>query len=309
MCRRRLAQERERVATDDPRTRAELLRGRAQCLDELRVLLDEPRLGRSSRQRLEAQNTRSREQIETTRAEKRVAQPVENGLADTVRRRADGRVFRNRDATPSPLAGDDSDAALHMPRARLYHVGHTSRTLPTQDFHRMAAAPDEQQGSSFFGKLKARLNRGTNWLSTELLGLASQPLDEQTVEELETRLLTADVGVEATTWLVDGMRAANKRNPGTPAVELLRQTELGLLKTVEAPLAVTAASKPFVILTVGVNGTGKTTTVGKLAQRLKAKRHSVLLAAADTFRAAAVEQLQEWGERAQVPVVAQAPGA
>jgi fused signal recognition particle receptor len=173
----------------------------------------------------------------------------------------------------------------------------------------MAAAPDEQQGSSFFGKLKARLNRGTTWLSSELLGLASQPLDEQTVEELETRLLTADVGVEATTWLVDGMRAANKRNSGTPAVELLRKTALGLLKTVEAPLAVTAASKPFVILAVGVNGTGKTTTVGKLAQRLKAKGHSVLLAAADTFRAAAVEQLQEWGERAQVPVVAQAPGA
>jgi fused signal recognition particle receptor len=173
----------------------------------------------------------------------------------------------------------------------------------------MAAASNSNQGSGFFGKLKARLNRGTNWLASELLGLGGQPLDESTIEELETRLLTADVGVDATTWLVDEMRAASRRDAGAPAVELLRQTALGLLRTVEAPLAVTAAHKPFVILAVGVNGTGKTTTVGKLAHRLKAKGHTVLLAAADTFRAAAVEQLQEWGERAGVPVVAQNPGA
>ena len=173
----------------------------------------------------------------------------------------------------------------------------------------MAAAPTEKESSGFFGKLKARLNRGTSWLAAELLWLGEQPLDDETVEELETRLLTADVGVEATTWLVDGMRAASKLHPGTPAVELLRRTALGLLETVEAPLTIDAARKPFVILAVGVNGTGKTTTVGKLAHRLKAKGYSVLLAAADTFRAAAVEQLQEWGARAQVPVVAQEPGS
>ncbi|HWN40362.1 MAG TPA: signal recognition particle-docking protein FtsY [Gammaproteobacteria bacterium] len=173
----------------------------------------------------------------------------------------------------------------------------------------MPAAPTEKESSGFFGRLKARLNRGTTWLASELLWLGEQPLDEETVEELETRLLTADVGVEATTWLVDGMRAASKLKPGTPAVELLRSTALGLLETVEAPLTIDAARKPFVILAVGVNGTGKTTTVGKLAHRLKARGHTVLLAAADTFRAAAVEQLQEWGARAQVPVVAQEPGA
>ena len=173
----------------------------------------------------------------------------------------------------------------------------------------MAAAPTERQSSGFFGRLKARLNRGTTWLTSELLGLGSQPLDEATVEELETRLLSADVGVDATAWLVDAMRAANRRDPGTPAIELLRRAALGLLATVEAPLMIDTARKPFVILAVGVNGTGKTTTVGKLAHRLKANGHTVLLAAADTFRAAAVEQLQEWGARAQVPVVAQEPGA
>jgi fused signal recognition particle receptor len=171
------------------------------------------------------------------------------------------------------------------------------------------AAADNEQSSGFFGKLKARLNRGKNWLASELLGFGSQPLDEATVDELETRLLSADVGVDATTWLVAEMRAANKRNPGTPAIELLRETALGLLRTVEAPLQVSTAHKPFVILAIGVNGTGKTTTVGKLAHRLKASGRTVLLAAADTFRAAAVEQLQEWGARAQVPVIAQTPGA
>jgi fused signal recognition particle receptor len=173
----------------------------------------------------------------------------------------------------------------------------------------MVAEPKEGKSGGFFAKLKERLNRGKTWLTSDLLGFAARPFDESTVEELETRLLTADVGVEATTWLIDEMRKANKRSAGTPAVELLRQTALGLMQSVEAPLTVATAHKPFVILAVGVNGTGKTTTVGKLAYRLKSSGYSVLLAAADTFRAAAVEQLQEWGERAGVPVIAQAAGA
>jgi fused signal recognition particle receptor len=162
---------------------------------------------------------------------------------------------------------------------------------------------------SFFSKLKERLNRGKTWLTADLLGFGGRPLDDETVDELETRLLTADVGVDATTWLIDEMRKANKRTAGTPAVELLRQTALGLMQTVEAPLVISREHKPFVILAIGVNGTGKTTTVGKLAYRLKAAGHTVLLAAADTFRAAAVEQLQEWGARSGVPVIAQAAGA
>ena len=173
----------------------------------------------------------------------------------------------------------------------------------------MAVEAKEKQGTGFFAKLQARLNRGKTWLTGDLLGLGSRPLDEATVEELETRLLTADVGVDATQWLLDEMRKANRRTPGAPASELLRQTALALMQTVEAPLVISAAHKPFVILAIGVNGTGKTTTVGKLAHRLKASGASVMLAAADTFRAAAVEQLQEWGRRAGVPVIAQAPGA
>lgn len=172
----------------------------------------------------------------------------------------------------------------------------------------MSADPSAAKSAGFFAKLKARLNRGTAWLAGDLLGLGNRRLDEGTIEELETRLLTADVGVEATTWLIDEMRR-DPRSGTASAAALLRSTTLKLMQTVEAPLEIRSTAKPFVILAVGVNGTGKTTTVGKLAHRLRSAGHTVLLAAADTFRAAAVEQLEVWGERAAVPVVAQAPGA
>ena len=162
----------------------------------------------------------------------------------------------------------------------------------------MAADSKTEKTSGFFAKLKARLNRGTSWLASDLLGLGAKPLDEATIEDLETRLLTADVGVNATEWLIAEMRREHRRAAKQTAAETLTQTALGLLSKVEAPLRV-AGHRPFVILVLGVNGTGKTTTVGKLAHRLKSAGHSVLLAAADTFRAAAVEQLEEWGRRAR----------
>jgi fused signal recognition particle receptor len=173
----------------------------------------------------------------------------------------------------------------------------------------VAADQKAEKTSGFFAKLKSRLNRGTTWLTSDLLGLGQRPLDDATIEELETRLLTADVGVDATTWLIDEMRKAHRKSASPSAADALTETALGLMRTVESPLKVDRTHKPFVILVLGVNGTGKTTTVGKLAHRLRSSGHSVLLAAADTFRAAAVEQLQEWGKRASVPVVAQAPGA
>jgi fused signal recognition particle receptor len=170
----------------------------------------------------------------------------------------------------------------------------------------MAAEPEAERSAGFFAKLKARLNRGSAWLASDLLGLGNRKLDEATLEELETRLLMADVGVDATTWLLEEMRRS--RRPGT-AAELLRDTALTLMRGVEAPLTIDPAIRPFVILAIGVNGTGKTTTVGKLAHRLSGRGLSVLLAAADTFRAAATEQLKAWGARADAPVIAQAPGA
>jgi fused signal recognition particle receptor len=175
----------------------------------------------------------------------------------------------------------------------------------------LAPEPNARQGNGFFAKLKARLGRSRDWFTADLLGLFRAGIDETSLEEFEERLLTADVGVEVTSWLIDRLRKASKRSAGSAeaAVEALREALMELLGPVEVPLVVDKTRKPFVVLVVGVNGTGKTTTIGKLAHRLKRDGCSVLLAAGDTFRAAAVEQLEEWGERARVPVVAQAPGA
>jgi fused signal recognition particle receptor len=175
----------------------------------------------------------------------------------------------------------------------------------------VATETNARQGNGFFAKLKARLGRSREWFTSDLLGLFRRGIDETSLEEFEERLLTADVGVEVTAWLIEQLRKASKRSASSAeaAVEALREALMELLGPVERPLVIDERRKPFVVLVVGVNGTGKTTTIGKLAHRLKRDGRSVLLAAGDTFRAAAVEQLEEWGERARVPVVAQAPGA
>lgn len=167
---------------------------------------------------------------------------------------------------------------------------------------------------SFFTRIKQGLSRTSNQLSGGLasLLLGKKAIDDELLEEIETLLLMADVGVEATTDIIDDLtaRVARKQLADSDALyAALRQSLADLLLDVEAPLDVECAQKPFVILVVGVNGVGKTTTIGKLAKRFQNQGKSVMLAAGDTFRAAAVEQLQVWGERNKVPVVAQHTGA
>lgn len=137
-------------------------------------------------------------------------------------------------------------------------------------------------------------------------------LDDDLLDELETALITADVGVGATTDLVEGLRKRMKSREFADANALLaalRAELIAILQPVAKPLVIDRTAKPFVVLTVGVNGVGKTTTIGKLAKRFKDEGHSLMLAAGDTFRAAAVAQLQAWGERNGVAVVAQGQNA
>ena len=137
-------------------------------------------------------------------------------------------------------------------------------------------------------------------------------LDDDLLDEIETALLTADVGVPATTALVEDLRKRMKAREFADAnalLKALRAELIAMLTPVALPLRIEASAKPFVILTVGVNGVGKTTTIGKLARRFKEQGHSLMLAAGDTFRAAAVAQLQTWGERNGVPVIAQGQDA
>ncbi|UHQ19501.1 signal recognition particle-docking protein FtsY [Lysobacter sp. KIS68-7] len=137
-------------------------------------------------------------------------------------------------------------------------------------------------------------------------------LDDDLIDEIETALLTADVGVAATTQLLEGLRQRMKRREFANAEELLRALRnelIAMLAPVAQPLVIDTNAKPFVLLTVGVNGVGKTTTIGKLARRFRDENRSLMLAAGDTFRAAAVAQLQAWGDRNGVPVVAQGQNA
>jgi fused signal recognition particle receptor len=174
-----------------------------------------------------------------------------------------------------------------------------------------AAASSAEPG--FFSRLKRGLGRTSDGLIAGLgsLFLGAKEIDEDLLEELESRLLMADVGVDATVDIIKSLtqRVSRKELTRPDALEAaLKEELLALLKPCQVPLDVTSA-KPFVILMVGINGVGKTTTIGKLARRYNAQGHSVMLAAGDTFRAAAVEQLQVWGERNEVPVIAQHTGA
>lgn len=137
-------------------------------------------------------------------------------------------------------------------------------------------------------------------------------LDDTQFDDLHSQLLLADVGVDASDQIIKRLRRAAKAQHLTTSVQLhaaLRAALLEILTPCEQPLVVATESPPFVILMVGVNGTGKTTTLAKLAHRLSDQGNTVMLAACDTFRAAAIEQLQTWGQRLEVPVVAQAQGA
>ncbi len=176
------------------------------------------------------------------------------------------------------------------------------------------AEPDSGN-ESLFERLRSSLKKTRSNLGDGLANLLSgkKAIDEDLLEELESLLLTADIGIDATTSIIDDLTSSLKRNQlqdSGALYEALQGKLLALLEPCERPLEIPRDSnKPFVILMVGVNGVGKTTTIGKLASKFKNEKRSVMLAAGDTFRAAAVEQLQVWGDRHQVPVVAQHTGA
>ena len=172
----------------------------------------------------------------------------------------------------------------------------------------------EEARAGFLERLKQGLSKTSASLGEGMasLFLGKKAIDDDLLEDLETRLLTADVGVEATTAIIGNLtkRVARKELADSGALYKELQDELvALLKPVEQPLKIDSSKQPYVILVVGVNGAGKTTTIGKLAKKLQQDGKKVMLAAGDTFRAAAVEQLQVWGERNQIAVIAQHTGA
>jgi fused signal recognition particle receptor len=230
------------------------------------------------------------------------------------------------DALPDPVAGDDLPAHVQpSPVSPSPVVASVTPALavvepalvepePAQLVPVEAAQPVEAKQPGFFARLKQGLSKTSASLGEGMasLFLGKKAIDDDMLDELETRLLTADVGVEATSLIVRNLtqKVARKQLTDSDALYASLQNELTeMLKPVEAPLVIANEHKPFVILVVGVNGAGKTTTIGKLAKKLQLEGKKVMLAAGDTFRAAAVEQLQVWGERNKIPVIAQHTGA
>ncbi len=177
-----------------------------------------------------------------------------------------------------------------------------------------SASTEEDNSPGLFGRLRAGLSKTRSGLTEGIAGLVlgRKQIDDELLEDLETQLLTADVGVEATQTIIDDLtkRVARKQLADAEALmDALHEDMTAMLTPVEAPLEIPQSDQPFVLLMVGINGAGKTTTIGKIARHLKEEGRSVMLAAGDTFRAAAVEQLQTWGERNEIPVIAQDQGS
>ncbi|HHK2745890.1 TPA: signal recognition particle-docking protein FtsY [Pseudomonas aeruginosa] len=223
----------------------------------------------------------------------------------------------------APLASDEpASAEEHSPRpeapvAQPEPILAAEPEPEPEPVAPLAAAPAVSEPATrpgFFARLRQGLSKTSASIGEGMasLFLGRKEIDDDLLDDIETRLLTADVGVEATTLIVQNLtkRVARKELADSGALYKALQEELAsLLRPVEQPLQVDVAREPYVILMVGVNGVGKTTTIGKLAKKLQLEGKKVMLAAGDTFRAAAVEQLQVWGERNRIPVIAQHTGA
>jgi fused signal recognition particle receptor len=170
----------------------------------------------------------------------------------------------------------------------------------------------DEKPQSFFARMRAKINRPGSWLSYDLANLVpGRKIDAEVLDDLETRLLTADVGVEATSQILEELRkkvARKELDDVDKLIAALTDAIVAILLPCQQPLDI-SGQKPFVLLVVGVNGSGKTTTIGKLARRFADARRQVVLAAGDTFRAAAIEQLGVWAERAGASIVQQQAGA
>jgi len=172
---------------------------------------------------------------------------------------------------------------------------------------------EKGEKKGFWARLTQGLRKTSGSIGSGLIGVfRGKKIDDDLFEELETQLLMADLGVATTTKIIDNLtqQADRKQLKDAEALyELLQEQLADILKPVDRPLEIPKSDSPYVILMTGVNGVGKTTTIGKLAKQFKAEGKSVMLAAGDTFRAAAVEQLEVWGERNNIPVIAQHTGA
>ena len=287
--------EQERIAVE---------KAEADRLEQERIAAEKAEAERLEQERIEAKR-RDAERLEQERiaAEKAEAERLEQERIAAEKAEAD-RLEQERIA-------EEQAEAERLEQERIAAEKAEAERLEQEKAVQAAAEKPKKEG--FFarlkkGLLKTRVNIGSGFASI----FSGKKIDDELFEELETQLLTADLGVDTTMKLIDNLTDAADRKQlkdGDALYELMKQEMASMLKTAEQPLVVSGDKKPFVILMVGVNGVGKTTTIGKLAKQFQNEGKSVMLAAGDTFRAAAVEQLQVWGERNSIPVIAQHTGA
>ncbi|MGL5326108.1 MAG: signal recognition particle-docking protein FtsY [Aeromonas sp.] len=318
------AAEEARIAAEARAAEEARIAAEAQAAEEARIAAEaqaaeEARIAAEARAAEEARIAAEARAVEEARiaAEARAAEEVR--IAAEARAAEEARAVEEARIAAEAQAADEARIAKEAQRAEdLRLVAAMEAEAAALAALPLAAKVDDDtqekpQREGFFARLKRSLVRTKENIGSGFFGLfRGKKIDDELFEELETQLLTADLGVDTTSRIIEGLvqHADRKQLKDAEALYGLLKQDMGeMLAKVEQPLVIDTSKKPYVILMVGVNGVGKTTTIGKLAKQFQAEGKSVMLAAGDTFRAAAVEQLQVWGQRNNIPVIAQHTGA
>ncbi|AVP92237.1 signal recognition particle-docking protein FtsY [Aeromonas rivipollensis] len=322
------AAEAARVAAEVQAAEAARVAAEAQAAEAARVAA-EAQAAEAARVAAEAQAAEAARVAAEAQAAEAARVAAEAQAAEAARVAAEAqaaeaaRVAAEAEAAEAARVAAEAQAAEAARVAAEAQAAEAARIAAEADAAALAALPlaakvdddtqDKPQREGFFARLKRSLVRTKENIGSGFFGLfRGKKIDDELFEELETQLLTADLGVDTTSRIIEGLvqHADRKQLKDAEALYGLLKQDMGAMLTqVEQPLVIDTSKKPYVILMVGVNGVGKTTTIGKLAKQFQADGKSVMLAAGDTFRAAAVEQLQVWGQRNNIPVIAQHTGA
>ncbi|WP_421344437.1 signal recognition particle-docking protein FtsY [Aeromonas veronii] len=324
------AAEEARIAAEARAAEEARIAAEARAVEEARIAAEaraaeETRIAAEARAAEEARIADEARAVEEARiaAEARAAE--EARIAAEARTAEEARIAAEAQAAEEARIAAEAQAAEEARIAKEAQRAEDMRLVAAMEAEAAALATlplaakveddtqDKPQREGFFARLKRSLVRTKENIGSGFFGLfRGKKIDDELFEELETQLLTADLGVDTTTRIIEGLvqHADRKQLKDAEALYGLLKQDMGeMLAKVEQPLVIDTSKKPYVILMVGVNGVGKTTTIGKLAKQFQAEGKSVMLAAGDTFRAAAVEQLQVWGQRNNIPVIAQHTGA
>jgi len=312
------AAEEARVAAEARAAEEARIAAEARAAEEARIAA-EARAAEEARIAAEARAAEEARLAAEARAAEEARIAAEARAAEEARLAAEARAAEEARIAAEAQAAEEARVAKEAQRAEdLRLVAAMEAEAAALAALPLAAKVDDDtqekpQREGFFARLKRSLVRTRENIGSGFFGLFSgKKIDDDLFEELETQLLTADLGVDTTTRIIEGLvqHADRKQLKDAEALYGLLKQDMGeMLAKVEQPLVIDTSKKPYVILMVGVNGVGKTTTIGKLAKQFQAEGKSVMLAAGDTFRAAAVEQLQVWGQRNNIPVIAQHTGA